>query len=612
MHLDIGEVIKGVFRVCEVKHGGMGDVYVCDVLDGDGGPVLNAPPPAALEERRRLGKPSGRKMAFKSVSTDFFLSGENQSRFEREALIWTTIAPHPYIIASRSVDRYGVAPVIMLDYAAGGNLRERLADGPLSVEETLRTARQTCIALAYLAATGILHRDLKPENVLFDDSGDVKITDFGLSSLRKYALDRASVEEGSEGRDVSGERFVGGTLPYMSPEHFGEGRFTSASDVYSFGVIMFELLEGRLPFDRPSFESFRDAHLHAAPQSVSTTVAPADFCAVIARCLEKNPDKRFADFVELDDTLAAIAANNKLEVSKPLMPTAEELEHGLESTDWNQRGYAFGTLRHYEDSLRAYERALELAPMDVGAHINVGTALARLDRNEEALEFHEKEVELHPELPVAHAVLGATYANDGRNEDAAAQLELAAKGDPTELRFMRELCGIYRRLDRDDDFNATVSRVVAVLTEEESQYGPVGWTNEGLHFGLMYEFDASLKIFDATVARYPEFVDGWYNRAVTLLCLRRADDALESVQQAVRLMPQAPQALFLEGVLQVVCKETHAAQIAWETLITAHPSHRFATLAGPMLQLSTFMPEETLAQFILEALNVPNDLYYRA
>lgn len=65
--------------------------------------------------------------------------------------------------------------------------------------------------------------------------------------------------------DAEAERFIGGTLPYMSPEHFGEGEFTSASDVYSLGAIMFELLEGQLLFDLPdlSFDAFREAHLYA-------------------------------------------------------------------------------------------------------------------------------------------------------------------------------------------------------------------------------------------------------------------------------------------------------------------------------------------------------------
>lgn len=73
MQLTVGEIIKGVFRVCEVKHGGMGDVYVCDVLEG-GGYALSPLTSTELKARARVPSASGRKVVLKSVPTDFYLS----------------------------------------------------------------------------------------------------------------------------------------------------------------------------------------------------------------------------------------------------------------------------------------------------------------------------------------------------------------------------------------------------------------------------------------------------------------------------------------------------------------------------------------------------------
>jgi serine/threonine protein kinase len=611
MLLSIGDIIKGVYRVDEIKHGGMGDVYVCSVLTG-GGYALTQRDGADAATRRGEPSTSDAKVALKSVATDFYASAGNREQFEREALICTTLAPHPYIVTSQLVDRLGSAPVIILDYASGGNLRERLAGGRFSVEEMLRVCRQVCVALQYLAECGILHRDLKPENVLFNEADNAQLSDFGLSSLSDYAIGIATGEiDVPAGIEPIRERFIGGTLPYMSPEHFGAGEFTSASDIYSLGAIMFELLEGRLLFDLESVSQYREAHLHRRPPVVSRELAPPDLRDAIARCVEKDPARRFSSVEQLHDALVEVAARGRLSVPEPLSPSRAELERGIPAVGWMQRGYAYGILDRLEKSLQCYRRALELDPDNIGGYNNVAAALSRLGRYDEALEFNEKEVEVHPDVPITRATLGAAYASRGRLDEAARQLEQATRGDPTNVRFIRQLGGVYRRLGREADFSAQVARIVSAMASDPLTYRGPGWVNEGLQFGLMSEFEASLGFLDRAVALYPEFVDAWHNRAVTLLCLSRRDEALDSVGRALKLNPGGPQALFLHGLLCLVDGRNDEGLGEWDMLISSRPTHLYAQFAVRLRLAVGLMPGNEFLGLIGQTMSVPNDLYYR-
>src|SRR5690348_791517 len=117
MNMEIGQVIKGAFRVEDIKQGGMGIVYICS--------KIARPRPGwseGVDSERILEGEAGR-IALKTMDTRFFMSGRNQALFDQEALIWTSLLPHPYIISCQGADNIRMAPTIMLEYAGGGNLR---------------------------------------------------------------------------------------------------------------------------------------------------------------------------------------------------------------------------------------------------------------------------------------------------------------------------------------------------------------------------------------------------------------------------------------------------------------------------------------------------------
>lgn len=601
MQLAVGQIFKGIYRVREVRSGGMGIVYICEPA-GTGFPLE----PRSAEDVEPKPEPAADvgMIAIKTVTTDFYSTGDNQQQFEREALIWTTLPPHPYIVETLFVDRIGQAPLIALRYAAGGNLRDRIAAGPLTVDEALRVVRQTCVALDLLESLGVFHRDLKPENLLFGDTGDVLVTDFGLASLQNYGL--LSAHEDEPGA------FMGGTLPYMSPEHFGAGEFCAASDVYSLGAVLYETLEGRLLFDCRTVEDYRTAHLRGRPPRLARGTAPAAIRKIVEKCLEKRPSRRFSGFAELDDALAEAIRRERLTVEPPQHPSLVELEAQITASGWNRRGYGYAMLRRLDESLDAYERSLELDPEGLGAHANVAAALERLGRDDEALAHRERDIELHPRVALTRAILGDVYLARGRLEDAAEQLELATRWDPLNMRSIRLLVRVYRQLGRDDEVPPLVAQISEQLASEAQGHGAAGWVNEGLHFGLMNEFEAAMHFFDEAVERFPGVVDCWHNRAVTLLLAGRVEEASDSNQRAMALNPDAPQTLFLMGWLWILRGQPQLAAAAWTELQTRHPAHRYASIASGFAGIALGVPGDVAWDMFSSLTDVANSLYYRA
>lgn len=179
-------------------------------------------------------------------------------------------------------------------FLEGGSLRDRLADGPLSLDETRRIFTQIATTLDALHKQSIVHRDLKPENILFDNQDNPVIIDLGQII---FAGDESPV--------------IVGTPIYMSPEHILGDAVDRRSDIYSLGIIFFEMLTGERPFDSSSLSQLLEQQLHKAPPSILrlNPSLPSYYDYIIQRMLEKNPAKRY-------QTVAELVAD--LEIVRPL------------------------------------------------------------------------------------------------------------------------------------------------------------------------------------------------------------------------------------------------------------------------------------------------------
>ncbi|XP_068668980.1 proline-rich receptor-like protein kinase PERK3 [Aristolochia californica] len=122
--------------------------------------------------------------------------------------------------------------ILVYEYMAGGTLATALRHGELSWEHRVRIAEEVAEALAFLHSTRVVHRDVKPGNVLLTESGEAKLSDFGVSKVVPSEMTHVSTQ-------------VKGTLGYLDPECFPAGQVSEASDVYSFGIVLLELVTGR-------------------------------------------------------------------------------------------------------------------------------------------------------------------------------------------------------------------------------------------------------------------------------------------------------------------------------------------------------------------------------
>jgi serine/threonine-protein kinase len=198
------------------------------------------------------------------------------------------------------------APYIVMEYLDGRDLGTVIAErGPLSVEEAITFVLEACEAIAEAHCLGIVHRDLKPANLFLirrpDGTPSVKVLDFGISKAKG---DRDSPD------GVTTTSAVMGSPMYMSPEQMRSSRDVDArSDIWSLGVILYELLTLEPPFAGDSLPALvlRIADGPPRPLRSALPAAPERLEAIILRCLEKDPNRRFQSVAELAEGLAELA-----------------------------------------------------------------------------------------------------------------------------------------------------------------------------------------------------------------------------------------------------------------------------------------------------------------
>jgi formylglycine-generating enzyme required for sulfatase activity/predicted esterase len=243
-----------------------------------------------------------REVAIKVLPGDLEADPDRLRRFEREARAASALN-HPNIVTIHDIDEHVGRHYIAMELIEGNTLREVLARGELPLPEIMFIARQIAEGLAKAHGAGIVHRDLKPENIMVTDDGLVKIVDFGLAKLAPKDADF-----GSESPTMSEQTKRGsllGTIPYLSPEQAAGGTGDQLSDQFSYGVLLYEMICGRRPFLGASPAVVLSSILRDTPPPPRSlrSGTPKDLEAVVNRCLEKDPQQRFALTSELGSAL---------------------------------------------------------------------------------------------------------------------------------------------------------------------------------------------------------------------------------------------------------------------------------------------------------------------
>lgn len=226
-----------------------------------------------------------RAVAIKLLDERYADDAGFRARLMREARTAAAIGSHPNVVMIFDVGESGGRPFIVMQYAPGGSVADRVARGRLPVDQCLRWLDQAADALDHAHHEGIVHRDVKPANLLLDAADDVLVADFGIARAADPAITQLT---------HAGE--VLGTPGYIAPEQAEGGDVSSASDRYALGAVAFELLTGRRPFQRTTTMAELVAHVHTPVPSVRELddALPAELDAVFRRALAKDPDARFA------------------------------------------------------------------------------------------------------------------------------------------------------------------------------------------------------------------------------------------------------------------------------------------------------------------------------
>lgn len=260
-----GHVLAGRFRITElIGVGGMGIVYRARdlTLDVD--------------------------VAIKVLRPELAVKPEAAARFRQEMLSGRSVT-HPHVVRLHDLAQDGDLTFLVMDYVPGRSLRTILEEeGPLPVNRAVHLALELAEALAEAHRKGVVHRDLKPENVLVDEAGNAYISDFGVARLaHRGGLTRAGA--------------LVGTLEYLSPEQARGEEVDARSDIYALGLLFFEMLSGSLPFPGGSAAEILAQRLSGAPRRLSElgVRVPRHVEAVIRRCLERHPSRRFQSAEEL-------------------------------------------------------------------------------------------------------------------------------------------------------------------------------------------------------------------------------------------------------------------------------------------------------------------------
>lgn len=275
--LSVSSVIGNRYRIdALIGRGGMGEVYrAYDALVGE-------------------------HVALKTLRPELGGDEDFLRRFRREIQLARKVT-HPSVCRVFDVGIHEFEgghriPFFAMQLLDGETLAARIKrDGRLSDDEALPVVQHLAAGLEAAHAAGIIHRDFKSANVMLAQRGAV-IMDFGLARAALVDADTTDAD-----RSLSARAQLAGTFAYMSPEQLSGGEVTTATDIYSLGVVLFEMATGRIPFDDPNL--IRSAMQRAKEGAPDVRqMAPeldTQWGAVIARCLQRDPSKRFASAREV-------------------------------------------------------------------------------------------------------------------------------------------------------------------------------------------------------------------------------------------------------------------------------------------------------------------------
>ena len=317
MTLEAGQKLAHYEILEPIGKGGMGEVY------------------------RARDTKLGREVAIKVLPDAFAEDRERLARFEREARLLASLN-HPNIATLHGLEESGGIRFLVMELVPGETLAERIAAGPLPVDEALPLFMEIADGLSAAHEKGVIHRDLKPANIMVTPEGKPKILDFGLAKeygketsvsnlsesptrLRQGFGETGPVRQGfgeaSRASKGTATGVIMGTAAYMSPEQARGKPVDKRTDLWAFGCVLYEALTGRQAFGGETSSDVLAAILRNEPEwQHLPSSTPEAWHRLLRRCLTKDPRERLRDAgdarLELTDMTDAAQPKRR----GPLMP----------------------------------------------------------------------------------------------------------------------------------------------------------------------------------------------------------------------------------------------------------------------------------------------------
>jgi len=283
----IGRVI-GSYRIIEkLGGGGMGIVYKAQHIELERFVALKMMNPALAQDDRYL------------------------RRFKEEARALAQLNNPNIVIVHDLLDTESGLFIVM-EFVEGITLADKLLQvGPILYEEAMPIFKQALTAMGYAHQAGVIHRDIKPNNIMVTEKGTIKVMDFGLAKIQ-------------QGIGLTKSGYTFGTPPYMSPEQVnGLINVDHRSDIYSLGMTFYELLAGRLPFEKTNSEvDLYKAILNEEfpPPNQYNSLVPPDLAGMVMKAIEKDPEQRFQTTNEMLQEIERFETAQAPDLRKPGWP----------------------------------------------------------------------------------------------------------------------------------------------------------------------------------------------------------------------------------------------------------------------------------------------------
>ena len=302
----IGQTISHYKITEKIGEGGMGEVY------------------------RAEDTTLKREVAIKVLPERFTQDTERLARFQREAQVLASLN-HPNIAAIHSFEHSDGVHFLAMELVEGETLAERVAKGPLPVEEALEISRQIAEGLEAAHESGIIHRDLKPANVKITPEGKVKVLDFGLAKALEGETAAADISHSPTRTDeMTSAGVILGTAGYMSPEQARGQAVDKRTDIWSFGCVLYEALTSRQVFGGETMTDILGAIVHKEPDwEALPESTPQGIQRLLRRCLEKDLHDRLHHIADARIEISVV-------LSEPFGTTPVRVEAGPPRSSWRQ------------------------------------------------------------------------------------------------------------------------------------------------------------------------------------------------------------------------------------------------------------------------------------